>query len=690
MYCYNRSTLSVEQFPTPEVVTAFYHEVPSRLRNYPLPLVLDWLRQDVQYVRESGVAAGAIEQIKSDHGVETFDLVLIDGSEFTGSLEYQLVKGAKLILLDDTNTFKCLKVRQALLNDPMYDLLADNQELRNGYSAFRRRTTPRKVGNTLPIHFFTIVLNGEPFIRYHERVFQRLTVPWHWHIVEGVAALRHDTAWSVALGGQIPDSLHDRGLSNDGTAEYLDDLAKRFPENITIYRKRRGELWDGKKEMVNAPLRNISEACLLWQVDSDELWTVEQIQAVHDLFMRHPAKTAAYYWCWYFVGPAKIISTRYNYAQDPRQEWLRTWRYAPGAVWAAHEPPILVAAEGKADIAKLDAFTHDVMEQAGVVFQHFAYATEPQLTFKEAYYGYKDALSRWRRLQAHAGSGALKDFFHWVSDGTMFDDAAHYFVDPLAQLDPSSGHWRFDGTGMMPSERCMTAVQRPRIVVDGVFWQYLTSGIGRVWENLLREWVASGFAENIIVLDRAGSAPRIQGIHYWTIRRHDYLQTGRDSLYLEAICRRLDADIFASTYYSTPTATPSFFVGYDMIPEVLGFPQHEETWQEKRRAILHASGRSMISANSARDLEKLYPSMNGGSTYVTRCGADKVFTRPSPSVVTAFRAKHRLSDRTYVIMVGERVGFCGYKNGALAFRALARLPKDKSIGTGLRRGSAGD
>ena len=30
-------------------------------------------------------------------------------------------------------------------------------------------------------------------------------------------------------------------------------------------------------------------------------------------------------------------------------------------------------------------------------------------------------------------------------------------------------------------------------------------------------------------------------------------------------------------------------------------------------------------------------------------------------------------------MVGERVGFCGYKNGALAFRALARLPKDKSM-----------
>ena len=100
----------------------------------------------------------------------------------------------------------------------------------------------------------------------------------------------------------------------------------------------------------------------------------------------------------------------------------------------------------------------------------------------------------------------------------------------------------------MPQRK--TAVQRPRILVDGIFWQYLSSGIGRLWENVLREWVASGFADNVILLDRAGTAPRIPGVHYWTIARHDYAQTGRDSLYLESICRRLDADVFVSTYYS--------------------------------------------------------------------------------------------------------------------------------------------
>jgi hypothetical protein len=127
------------------------------------------------------------------------------------------------------------------------------------------------------IHFFTIVLNGEPFIRYHAEVFKQLPFQWHWHIVEGVADLKHDTAWSLQGGGHISDEIHRNGYSHDGTTEYLDELARLYPDNVTIYRKSEGVFWDGKLEMVNAPLQNIQEECLLWQVDVDELWTVEQL-----------------------------------------------------------------------------------------------------------------------------------------------------------------------------------------------------------------------------------------------------------------------------------------------------------------------------------------------------------------------------------------------------------------------------
>ena len=197
-------------------------------------------------------------------------------------------------------------------------------------------------GEDLPVHFFTIVLNGEPFIRYHETMLAKLPFRWHWHVVEGVAALRHDTAWSTATGGRVTDDIHRDGRSNDGTSEYLDDLARRFPGQVTIHRKPPGEFWDGKKEMVNAPLPAIDEECLLWQMDADELWTVDQVAEMRRLFIAQPERGAAYYWCWYFVGPGQVISTRFNYAQNPGQEWLRTWRFRPGDHWAAHEPPTLV------------------------------------------------------------------------------------------------------------------------------------------------------------------------------------------------------------------------------------------------------------------------------------------------------------------------------------------------------------
>ena len=147
---------------------------------------------------------------------------------------------------------------------------------------------------TLPVHFFTIVLNGRPFIEHHLDVFKRLPFRWHWHIVEGVADLAHDTAWSKAHGGRISGGLHRNGLSNDGTMEYLDSIERQFPDRITISRKP-GALWDGKLEMVNAPLARLNEECLLWEVDADELWTEDQIIRARALFLARPDKTAAYY-----------------------------------------------------------------------------------------------------------------------------------------------------------------------------------------------------------------------------------------------------------------------------------------------------------------------------------------------------------------------------------------------------------
>jgi hypothetical protein len=298
------------------------------------------------------------------------------------------------------------------------------------------------VTEDLPVHFFTIVLNGEPFIRYHLDAFKDLPFRWHWHVVEGVAKLVHDTAWSVASGGTVDESLQFQGRSNDGTSEYLDRLAAEYPENISIYRKAPGVYWEGKLEMVRAPLPNLPDDCLLWQIDADEFWARAQVIKMRKLFLAFPEKTAAWFWCHYFVGPKLVVSSRNCYSQNPAYDWLRVWRYRAGMDWASHEPPRLLEkrANGEAtNVGTARPFLHEETERNGLIFQHFAYVLPQQIAFKEAYYGYQNAGKEWRRLQqGRARRLHLKNYFSWVRDRTTVVPVDALGITPIASFDCGS------------------------------------------------------------------------------------------------------------------------------------------------------------------------------------------------------------------------------------------------------------
>jgi glycosyltransferase involved in cell wall biosynthesis len=535
-----------------------------------------------------------------------------------------------------------------------------------------------RANDRLPVHFFTIVLNGEPFIRYHLDVFRRLPFRWRWHIVEGVAALDHDTAWSVEAGGHVSGAVHTGGLSVDGTTAYLDEIATGDERHVSVYRKPGGAFWDGKREMVSAPLPNIREECLLWQIDADELWTAEQIVAVHELFRNDPERTAAYYWCDFVAAPGAIIATRYNYAANPAVEWLRTWRYRPGDRWAAHEPPVLLRARagGLVDVAKEHAFHHDETERVGAVFQHFAYATEAQVRFKESYYGYGGAVDHWRAfreaLRTSDGPLRLGDYLPWVPDDALVDLAERRHVSLLAR-ERDDGSWTFmrraEEPGAIP-----TSGREGVIVVDGVFFQYrLNSGIARVWRSFLREWLKTGFAQRLVFLDRGGAGPRLSGLPTRSIPAWDGDHAASDSLRLQQVCDEEGAALFVSTYYTSPVATPSLMLVYDMIPERLGLEMADPVWAEKALAIEHADAFVCISDSTRRDLVDLDPAAGDKPTVVVPLGVDEFAVRPDREVA-AFRKRYGL-DRPYFLVVGERWGVDGYKNVGLVFRALREWPE---------------
>jgi ADP-heptose:LPS heptosyltransferase/glycosyltransferase involved in cell wall biosynthesis len=346
---------------------------------------------------------------------------------------------------DDDYTF-LLKEDKTKSEIPAFAGMTTDLKAVQEMPAFAGMTADVRMTTELPVHFFTIVLNGKPFINYHIEMMKKLPFRWHWHIIEGVADLKHDTGWSLQYGGKIHDELHKNGLSNDGTSEYIDELYKLFPKNISIYRKPSGIFWDGKLEMVNAPLANINEECILWEIDSDELWTSEQVIKMRELFINQPEKTAAFYLCHFFVGEKLVITSRDTYGNHTDYEWQRTWRYIPGDRWLSHEPPSLcrLLNNGRwVDLSQINSFRYADTASLGLIFQHYAYATEDSVKFKEQYYGYKNATAQWKNLQEQRQFPLfLKDYFAWVNDNAIVNTVESQNLIPIAWKD-NEGIWNF-------------------------------------------------------------------------------------------------------------------------------------------------------------------------------------------------------------------------------------------------------
>jgi len=248
------------------------------------------------------------------------------------------------------------------------------------------------------LNIVTICLDAMPFIAQHLPVFNRLNIPWHWTVIEGAAMNTHCTAWCKP---QQPR------LSRDGTTEYLQTL-RDHPRVRTIGK----QSWDGKVEMFNAALQTFpQEECVLMEIDVDEFWTAPQLEAIFDEFIRQPHLGRIQFACNYYVGQNIQITSSGSYGNRDC-EWLRAWRWHPGARFKTHEPPELDTQIGWA-MSKRDSVSK------GLVFDHYAYVLPSQVRYKEEFYGYRCALEHWLRLQRNQKWPVidLKKYLPWVDPG---------------------------------------------------------------------------------------------------------------------------------------------------------------------------------------------------------------------------------------------------------------------------------
>jgi glycosyltransferase involved in cell wall biosynthesis len=210
-----------------------------------------------------------------------------------------------------------------------------------------------------------------------------------------------------------------------------------------------------------------------------------------------------------------------------------------------------------------------------------------------------------------------------------------------------------------------------KLVVDGVFFQLAGGGIGisRVWSSLLPRLAARQDLE-ITLLDR-GNSPSFDKIEKLNFPRYTILaNTAADSFLIDRVCREVGAEVFISTYYTTPVTIPSVLMVYDMIPEVLGFDLRRRDWQEKQIAIAFASYYACISETTRSDLMRFYPTIGYDRAQITHCAVEHHVFRPRDEAqVEDFKRKLGIA-KPYFLLVGSREQYQGYKNGSLVFTAM--------------------
>jgi len=130
--CFNKSSITGKNF----VVKDFENDIwlspyngIAKTNSFPRDLVKRWFDEEEVIIREA--TEGVLDTIMLD---AYFDMVVIDGSEFTGYSEYLLIKDrCKYLVLDDVHKcYKNLQVYEEIKENSKWDIIFDDPSDRNG------------------------------------------------------------------------------------------------------------------------------------------------------------------------------------------------------------------------------------------------------------------------------------------------------------------------------------------------------------------------------------------------------------------------------------------------------------------------------------------------------------------------------------------------------------------------------
>lgn len=146
------------------------------------------------------------------------------------------------------------------------------------------------------------------------------------------------------------------------------------------------------------------------------------------------------------------------------------------------------------------------------------------------------------------------------------------------------------------------------LVVDGIAFQLGHGAIVRLWQSLLHDLQYKKDLK-IIALDR-GNFPKLDNVFTIPFPSYTHTMTANDSILIQKICDLYKADMFVSTYYTSPLTTPSVLNLYDMSSEIFQFDSDYRIWREKTVAITCAQRYICISKGTKDDLLNSHPTID--------------------------------------------------------------------------------
>ena len=137
IHIHHASSVLEHDFPAWGKVEDFYVNVQTNLNRKSIDIVRKWYDSEInRIILLPASKKDAIRKILKSSTEKVFDLALIDGGEFTGLKEVQLLYGTRIFVLDDINSFKCFDAYCLLKNSSDYELYCENWNLRNGFAVF--------------------------------------------------------------------------------------------------------------------------------------------------------------------------------------------------------------------------------------------------------------------------------------------------------------------------------------------------------------------------------------------------------------------------------------------------------------------------------------------------------------------------------------------------------------------------